>query len=201
MPAPSSGHPVTAPSQPCTLHGRLGRGQQEAGQTESPSTLVIAGKHLSCSLARMAQLPWLQQSLALGPGPLGRSARNPPVLTVQPGESPGHDGVLCPQRAEAVSPAVCASTEARVRPTWPQVSEGGLMSGKGWPRGSSWQVLLGSTHPYLPGSAEGSPGAAAASPMAARTWPETAATGSSLSSRRRESPAGPSESGAGLCFL
>lgn len=182
----------------------MGQGAWEEGRSGCPR-----GYHVLKAVPVLQLVPQKAGDgalLALGQGPhlqtlapQGHTKEDPKI--VQPGESPGHDGVLCPQRAEAVSPAVCASTEARVRPTWPQVSEGGLMSGKGWPRGSSWQVLLGSTHPYLPGSAEGSPGAAAASPMAARTWPETAATGSSLSSRRRESPAGPSESGAGLCFL
>lgn len=114
---------------------------------------------------------------------------------------------VSPQRAEAVSPAVCVSPQ---RPRWGLHGLGSAKVPQGWGRaghrGAARQgggrCSWGSARPYLPGRAEGSWWAAAESPMAAGgTWPETPASGSSVSSGRRESPAGPSESGAGLCFL
>lgn len=158
----------------------------------------------------MVRLPWLQQSPALGQCLPGQSPRTPPptpVLTVQPGDSPGHGGAPCPPESRGSVPGrVCLSTKAQMGPTWPRVSEGAPRLGKGWPQRScpagGGRCSRGSARPYLPGRAEGSWGPEAVSPMAAGgTWPETPASGSSVSSQRRESPAGPSESGAGLCFL
>lgn len=67
-----------------------------------------------------------------------------------------------PQRAEAVSPAVCLSTKAQVGPTWPRVSEGGPRLGKGWPQSSSpaggRQVLLGQCPPLSAWPSGGQPG-------------------------------------------
>lgn len=164
----------------------MARGRAE-GSYGSPQAFRL-GSISTSHQQEWPRLPWLQQSPALGQGFPGQSPRTPPVLTVQPGDSPGHGGALCPQRAEAVSPAVCLSTKAQVGPTWPRVSKGGPKLGKGWPQRSSpaggSRCSWGSACPYLPGRGEGSRGTAAASPMAARTWPETPASGSSLSSRR-----------------
>ena len=122
---------------------------------------------------------WLWAKLSLG-----SPHRTPPVLTAQPGESPGHGGALgLPESRGGVpsnvsihrglSGAYMASGQQR----WPKVEEG--LATEEWPSRRR-QVLLGRAHPYLPGSAEGSRGAVAVSPMAAKTWPETAASGSSF---------------------
>lgn len=156
-------------------------------------------------------MPWLQQSPALGqclPGQSPRTAPPPPRYS-QCSPAIPQDMVACcvpPESRGGVPGRVCLSTKAQMGPTWPRVSEGAPRLGKGWPQRScpagGGRCSWGSARPYLPGRAEGSWGAVAASPMAAGgTWPETPASGSSVSSGRRESPAGPSESGAGLCFL
>lgn len=151
-------------------------------------------------------MPWLRQSPALGQGlPLAVSTDTPSTHSAARRFPGAWWCAVSPESRGSVPSRVCLSTKTQAGPTWPQVSKGGPKLGKGWlqkssPAGGS-RCSWGSARPYLPGSVEGSRGAAAASPMAARTWPETLASGSSLLSKRRESPAVPSESGAGLCFL
>lgn len=128
----------------------------------------------------MAQLPWLRQSAALGPGLPGAVPTDPPVLTVEPGESPGHGGALGPPESRGGVPGR-ASIQ---RPEWglhglgsAQVAQSRGRAGHRGRSGRGQQVFLGQRHPYLPGSDEGSREAADVSPIAARTQPETAASG------------------------
>lgn len=185
-------HPLTMPTQPRTHthHAGLSWGWLEAGQRAAmgvprllgweASQLLTSRNGPGCHGYSRARL-WAKSSRG--------SLHRPPQYSQCSQAIPRGMVVGCvPQRAEAVSPAVCLSTKAQVGPTWPRVSEGGPKLGKGWPKRSSpaggSRCSWGSARPYLPGRGEGSQRTAAASPMAARTWPETPASGSSLSSRR-----------------
>ena len=99
----------------------------------------------------MAQLPWLQQSPALGQGLPGQPPRTPPVLTVQPGESPGHGGTLCPPESRGGVPSsVCihkgpgGAYMASRQQRWPKA--GGGLTTEEWP-GRGRQVLPGQCLP------------------------------------------------------
>lgn len=120
----------------------------------------------------MAQLPWLQQSLALGHGLPGAIPTDPPVLTVEPGESLGHGGALGPPESRGGVPGGVYPQ----RPEWglhgfrsAQVAQSRGRAGHGGQPGRGQQVFLGQCHPYLPSSAEGSREAADVRPMVART--------------------------------
>lgn len=90
----------------------------------------------------MAQLPWLQQSPALGQGLPGAVPTDPPVLTVEPGESTVHGGALGPPESRGGVPGGVSihrgpsgAYMALGQHRWPKVGEG-LAREDGLVRGS-----------------------------------------------------------------